>query len=171
MPRIEIEGESEVRDISIAESFDKEIESIDATVFSESDEEDSNTDEEISIIDFEIDAERADSLISDSLAKSLINREGEIIYTRGSEKEIINLGAISDAFSSGERVDVNSLKKRGLISPDTAYIKVLGGGSIDKPLMVYANDFSLSAVKMIALTGGKVTKVVTFKERSKDEKE
>lgn len=171
MPRIEIEGESEIRDISIAESFDKEIESIDATVFSESDEEDSDTDEEISIIDFEIDAERADSLISDSLAKSLINREGEIIYTRGSEKEIINLGAISDAFSSGERVDVNSLKKRGLISPDTAYIKVLGGGSIDKPLMVYANDFSISAVKMIALTGGKVTKVVTFKERSKDEKE
>ena len=120
---------------------------------------------------FEVDAERADTLITDSLAKSLINREGEIIYTSGSEREIINLGDISAAFESGDRVDVNSLKAKHLISAETGYIKILGGGKIDKSLMIYANDFSLSAVKMIALTGGQVTKVVTFKERSRDEKE
>ena len=68
-------------------------------------------------------------------------------------------------------MDVNSLKAKQLISSETGYIKVLGGGKIDKPLLIYANDFSLSAVKMIALTGGKVIRVVTFKERSKDEKE
>ncbi len=177
MPKAESKSDIESigEEISIAESFDKEIDSIDATVFSEPDEDGEETAtneiEDIAVIDFEIDAERADTLITDSLAKSLINREGEIIYTRGSEKEIINVGILSKNFATGERVDVNSLKKKGLISDDTAYIKVLGGGSIDKPLMVYANDFSLSAVKMIALTGGQVTKVVTFKERSKDEKE
>ena len=120
---------------------------------------------------FEVDAERADVLISDSLAKSLVNREGEIVYTSGIEREIINLGDISAAFESNDRVDVNSLKAKQLVSAETGYIKVLGGGVIDKPLMIYANDFSLSAVKMIALTGGKVTKVVTFKERQRNEKE
>ena len=64
-----------------------------------------------------------------------------------------------------------SLKAKQLVSAETGYIKVLGGGVIDKSLMIYANDFSLSAVKMIALTGGKVTKVVTFKERQRNEKE
>ena len=128
------------------------------------------TDENISKC-FEVDAERADVLISDSLAKSLVNREGEIIYTSGLEREIINLGDISAAFEPNDRVDVNSLKAKQLVSSETGYIKVLGGGVIDKPLMIYANDFSLSAVKMIALTGGKVTKVVTFKESPRDEKE
>jgi ribosomal protein L15 len=129
-----------------------------------------NVDENIARC-FEVDAERADTLISDSLAKSLVNREGEIVYTSGIEREIINLGDISSAFDPNDRVDVNSLKEKQLISSETGYIKVLGGGKIDKPLLIYANDFSLSAVKMIALTGGKVIRVVTFKERSKDEKE
>ena len=38
---------------------------------------------------------------------------------------------------------------------------MLARGIIDKPLYVYANDFSLAAVKMIALTGGKAIKVNT----------
>lgn len=170
-------AEAPEEDIGIAESFDMEIEILDATIGDSDEDEDRGEIEykggkgELSLVDFEIDAERADGLITDSLAKSLINREGEIIYTRGSEKEIINVELLSKNFEAGERVDVNSLKKKGLISPETAYIKVLGGGKIDKPLMVFANDFSLSAVKMIALTGGKVTKVVTFKERNPDEKE
>ena len=175
MPKAVTEAASE--DLGIAESFDKEIESLDTVI-----DTDGKTDEsedtppaderdDIALVDFEVDAERADGLITDSLAKSLINREGEIVYTKGSEREIINVDLLSRNFAAGERVDVNSLKKKGLISQETAYIKVLGGGSIDKPLMVFANDFSLSAVKMIALTGGQVTKVVTFKERSRDEKD
>lgn len=115
---------------------------------------------------FEVDAEKADTLITDSLAKSLINREGEIVYTDGTERAIINLGDISAAFNANDRVDVNSLKEKKLIAPEVGYIKVLGGGKIDKPLMIYANDFSLSAVKMIALTGGQVTKSVSFKEKN-----
>ena len=58
-------------------------------------------------------------------------------------------------------MDVNSLKAHSLIPYDTAYIKVLARGIIDKPLSVYANDFSLSAVKMIALAGGKAVRVDT----------
>ena len=58
-----------------------------------------------------------------------------------------------------------------LIPEDTAYLKVLASGSIDKPLTVYANEFSLCAVKMIALAGGQAIKVSTVKERADGEKE
>ena len=120
---------------------------------------------------FEIDAEKADSLITDSLAKGLIRREGEVIYTDGSEKTVINLDTLSKNFAVGERVDVNILKSRDLVPKDTAFIKVLAGGKIDKPLMIYANEFSLTAVKMIALTGGQAIKIFTVKEKPVEEKE
>ena len=118
----------------------------------------------------EIDAEKADSLISDSIAKSLIEREGEIVYTEGEGRGIINLGDISPSFAEGDTVNINTLKEKGLIASDIAYLKVLGGGKIDKPLTIQANDFSLSAVKMIALSGGHAVKIVTFKRKRRDEK-
>ena len=122
-------------------------------------------------VDLEIDAEKADTLISDSLAKSLIKREGEMVFTNGSEKGIVNIDLLNKNFSSGDRVDINSLKEKGILGKEVAYYKVLAGGKINKALKVYANDFSLTAVKMIALTGGEAIKIVTFKDKSKDEKE
>lgn len=38
-------------------------------------------------------------------------------------------------------------------------VKVLARGSLDKALTVEAADFSLPAVKMIVITGGKVVKL------------
>ena len=123
------------------------------------------------ILEFEIDADKADELITDSLAKSLIKRDGEIIYSDGNKKAVLCIEEIAKAFSSGDRVDINALKEREMVSHDTAYLKVLGGGRLDKALSVYANEFSLSAVKMIALTGGQAIKIVTMKEKSDEEKE
>ena len=101
-----------------------------------------------------INADYADGAITDSLARDLIRRDAETIVTDGYKKGITNVDTLSRSFSPGDRVDVNILKKKSLVPYDTAYIKVLARGVIDKPLIVYANDFSLSAVKMIALTGG-----------------
>lgn len=112
-----------------------------------------------------VNAERANELITDSLAKDLLRRQDERVITEGSKKRIINVDTLSENFSSDERVDVNLLKGKNLIPYDTAYIKVLARGVIDKPLKVYANDFSLAAVKMIALTGGEAIKVVTVKKK------
>ena len=123
------------------------------------------------VIEFEIDADKADELITDSLAKSLIKRDGEIIYSDGNKKAVLGIEEISRAFSSGDRVDINALKERDIVSSDTAYLKVLGGGRLDKALSVYANEFSLSAVKMIALAGGQAIKIVTMREKSEEEKE
>lgn len=107
-----------------------------------------------------IDVSYADSVITDSLARDLIRRDGDI-ETEGTKKGIINVDTLSRSFLSGERVDINLLKEKSLIPYDTGYIKVLARGIIDKPLTVYANDFSLSAVKMIALAGGKSIKANT----------
>ncbi|MBO5908183.1 MAG: uL15 family ribosomal protein, partial [Clostridia bacterium] len=113
-----------------------------------------------------MDIERADGLISDSLAKDLVRSEGIVIETEGNKKRIINVDTLSESFSAGDRVDINLLKEKSLVPYDTAYIKVLARGMIDKPLTVYANDFSLSAVKMIALTGGEAVRVVTLRIKS-----
>lgn len=115
-----------------------------------------------------VDIERADALITDSLARSLVRCEGAEIVTSGKRRYAINVDTLSDNFTDGERVDVNSLKNRNLIARDTGYLKVLARGSIDKKLHVYANAFSLSAVKMIALTGGTAVKV--GKARKSEEK-
>ncbi len=112
-----------------------------------------------------VDMEKADELITDSLAKNLMKRGREAVYTSGNSKSIINVDTLSQNFAPGERVDVNVLKNKSLVPYDTAYIKVLARGIIDKPLRVCANDFSLSAVKMIALTGGEAVKVITVKEK------
>lgn len=112
-----------------------------------------------------VDADHADSLITDSLAKNLVRKADVKVYTEGRKKRIINVDTLSENFSSGDSVDVNKLKEMSLIPYDTAYIKVLARGMIDKPLKVYANDFSLAAVKMIALTGGEAVRVITVRKK------
>ena len=117
-----------------------------------------------------VDKERADELITDSLAKNLLSKNDCLIETVGTKKRVINVDTLSENFSSGDTVDVNILKNRSLVPYDTAYIKVLARGMIDKPLKVYANDFSLSAVKMIALKGGEAIRVITVKKKDMGQK-
>ena len=112
----------------------------------------------------EMDAERADSLISDTLAKELVHYEENVVETEGTRKSIVNVDTLSENFLDGERVDVNRLKEKKLVSSDTGYVKVLARGAINKSLFVYANDFSMSAVKMIALTGGEAIKCVSARK-------
>ncbi len=102
-----------------------------------------------------VDVSTADALITDALAQALVMAEERIIYTEGSRHGVINVDTLSAAFAPGEEVDINRLKKKKLIAKDVGYLKVLARGSIDKPLTVYADDFSLGAIKMIALTGGR----------------
>lgn len=114
---------------------------------------------------FCMDRIRADGLITDSLAKNLLSKNDTVIETSGTKKRVINVDTLSENFLPGDTVDVNTLKKMSLVPYDTAYTKVLARGMIDKPLRVYANDFSLSAIKMIALTGGEAIRVITVKKK------
>lgn len=112
--------------------------------------------------------EEAESMLSDSMAKNMIRNEKEVVYTEGRSRSVVNVDTLSRNFFADDRVDVNILKEKSLVPYDTGYVKVLARGAIDKPLKVYANDFSLSAVKMILLSGGETRRVVTVnKEKGK----
>ena len=137
----------------------------DAIASSEKGEDDASPETEISpsgtCVDA-VDASTADALITDALAEALVMAEERVIYTEGSRHGVINVDTLSAAFAPGEEVDINRLKKKKLIAQDVGYLKVLSRGSIDKPLTVYADDFSLGAIKMIALTGGRTFHVKTL---------
>ena len=65
------------------------------------------------------------------------------------------------SLSGGERIDIEIMKSRALIPYDTLHVKVLARGTINKPLYVFANDFSLCAIKMLLLSGGKAIRQKT----------
>ena len=66
---------------------------------------------------------------------------------------------LSENFESGETVTLETLKDKKLLKANVASYKVLARGSITKPLIVEANEFSIEAVKMIVLTGGRAIKI------------
>lgn len=112
-----------------------------------------------------IDADKANRLITDTLAKSLIRRENTAIVTGGSGRVRVSVNTLSDHFHDGDTVDINSLKEKGIVPYDALNLEIEGAGYLNKSLKVYASDFSLCAVKMIALCGGEAIKVVTVKRR------
>ena len=114
-----------------------------------------------------VDVAHADALLSNGIARTLLRRSEEKIITEGSKRVIVNIDTISENFSDGDTVNINTLKEKGLICSDAGYIKILARGRIDKALKVYANSFSISAVKMIALTGGEVYRVSSNKNNKK----
>lgn len=102
----------------------------------------------------------AESLITDSTAKQLVAlaevKEARLALGK---RTYINLDTISANYREGETVDLASLQAKGLIDKKAVACKVLARGRLDKSLTVEAADFSLPAIKMIVLTGGKVVKI------------
>lgn len=71
------------------------------------------------------------------------------------KRGIINIDTLSRNFQPNEVVTLEAVRARKLVGKDVDYLKVLARGYIDKPLIVEAHDFSMDAVKMILLTGGR----------------
>ena len=67
----------------------------------------------------------------------------------------VNLDVICENFDDGDVVDVDSLKAKRLVSAKIGRVKILARGIMTKKLTVKASKFSLQAVKMITLAGGK----------------
>ena len=102
------------------------------------------------------DAAVADLLVSDEEAQAQI----EVVLTNGAKRSgkvgEVNLDVICENFEDGDVVDVDALKAAHLVSSKVGRIKVLARGIMNKKLTVKASKFSLQAVKMITLAGGKV---------------
>lgn len=100
-----------------------------------------------------VDAEEANALLSDSDAIELA--EYEECGNEG-KQGIINLGVVSMVFEPNAVVTLDALKELKLISKKVQRVKILADGILDKPLTVKAESFSVEAMKMIELTGGRV---------------
>lgn len=65
----------------------------------------------------------------------------------------VNLKALMK-LDSGKTITPILLREKGVIKDSHALIKILGGGDIDRPLVVEAHGFSESAKKKIEKAGG-----------------
>ncbi len=102
------------------------------------------------------DAEHADELMTDEEAEEHIEIiEEEPGRERKGKMDFINLDTICDNFEDGEEVTLEALKAKKLIPAKMGRVKILARGTMTKKLDIIADNFSLQAVKMITLAGGR----------------
>jgi ribosomal protein L15 len=118
--------------------------------------------EEHEIVVEEVSATEADEIVEEKQVEVHLDEDVEYITAKDSKKAIINIDTNSDAYAAGETFDLASLKAKGLVDKRAKSLKILARGSINKPLVVKAGEFSATAVKMIVLTGGNAVHV-TYK--------
>lgn len=69
--------------------------------------------------------------------------------------EIINVHVINDSYNDGDIVTKESLVEKGIIkSAEGTLLKILGHGQLTKKLVIHAEAFSKSALKVISDHGG-----------------
>ena len=71
----------------------------------------------------------------------------------------IDLDTIAKNFDSGETVNIETLKYKGLVDKDAKSVKILAKGRLTKPLRVEANEFSTAAKKILELSGGEAKEI------------
>jgi large subunit ribosomal protein L15 len=86
----------------------------------------------------------------------LIRRIPKRGFNNAWAKEVfaINLGAINDAYESGQEVTIDSLREKHLARGRFDVLKVLGNGNLTKKLKISAHRFSESAKAKIEQAGG-----------------
>ena len=103
----------------------------------------------------EIKVAEAQALIEDEVAATFV--EESIRISDRTHTSIINIDTLSKYFENGEKVTLEEIKSRvPNFDKKATFVKVLARGELNKRLFVEADDFSLDAVKMIVITGGKV---------------
>lgn len=100
-----------------------------------------------------IDAEEADAMISDALALETARYESGAGH---GVQGIINIGVLDRNFETNDVITLAVLKEKGLVSKKVGRLKILADGTLNKPLTVKSESYSIQAIKMIELTGGKV---------------
>ena len=102
----------------------------------------------------EVNVSEVSSLMADDKAKLRVQQGNEL--SDKSKTGVINIDTLGQFFDEGEKVTLAEIKRRvPFVAKNLTYIKVLARGTLSKPLVVVADDFSLEAVKMIVLTGGR----------------
>ena len=138
------------REVAIEGRTDKQEKEVEDDDYFAGEDFDDDDDDELD----EISASDVGSYMADDRAKLRV-QEGNEVSDR-TKSGIVNVDTLGKFFNEGEKVTVAEIKRRVSYFPkNVTYIKVLARGKLDKPLIVVADDFSLEAVKMIVLTGGR----------------
>ena len=94
----------------------------------------------------------AEQLMTDEEARGLAAEAG----SDRQRQTIVNIDTLGEYFADGERVTIDEMRERiPFFDQKATSVKVLARGVLNKTLEVEADDFSLAAVKMILLLGGK----------------
>jgi large subunit ribosomal protein L15 len=88
-----------------------------------------------------------------SLVQSIAKKRG--FHSLKSKYEIVNLDVLERYFIPGEKVDVFSLWKKGIVSSVASKVKLLGNGTVNKPFHVVLDAISEKAKKAIENAKGK----------------
>jgi large subunit ribosomal protein L15 len=72
------------------------------------------------------------------------------------ENIAVNLDVISDNYKSGEKVNLDSLKSKGLIGKKIENVKILGMGDIKKKVTIEGLPMSKTAEEKIISAGGTI---------------
>lgn len=68
--------------------------------------------------------------------------------------EIVNVATLEKIFETGDTVNLESLREKGLAKGRFDQLKILGQGELTKSLTVSAHRFSKSAIEKIESAGG-----------------
>ena len=71
----------------------------------------------------------------------------------------INLDKLEHFFESGEKVNPEILFERKIVSKNNSLIKILGNGTLTKPLIISAHGYSKTAKEKIEKIGGSIEKI------------
>lgn len=70
-------------------------------------------------------------------------------------KTKLTLDELSAAFEDGATIDIDAVRDKGLASaPNSNWLSVAASDRLDKKFHVYANEYTVSAAKMICVAGG-----------------
>ena len=115
----------------------------------------------------EVSAYEVNSLMSDEEAEALVEASNREVDR--SKKVIVNVDTLSMYFKDGEIVNIETVKRRiPGIDKRATFLKVLARGTLNKKLIVDADDYSLDAEKMILLVGGKVLSTAVEEEEDEE---
>jgi large subunit ribosomal protein L15 len=72
----------------------------------------------------------------------------------GKTVHIINVGELEQSFNSGDEVNLETLKAKGIAKGRFDILKILGEGALTKKLKIHAHRFSATALEKIQQAGG-----------------
>lgn len=70
------------------------------------------------------------------------------------EKFIVSLKTLSDNFESYTKIGLDELKKLGLAPANSNYLSIKASDLLEKALIIYCNDITPTAAKMVVFSGG-----------------